>query len=430
MLDTTAPYLAALVALGMGLSFLLADPRTRTSRALSIALFGAAGSIVCNVTWVAGHTAETLPPFASLLVLPEVIGFLAAYQFLWYLRQTIPAAELRTRFGDNTVRAAQLLVIVYGVESMLWPGLRAEFFQNSLAVSGSAQRLEFYAFALPLELSMLLAGLSAALLLNRDPDRAERARLVAICCAVPVMAMGLVLPPDLAPTITVVGEMILLIGAVRYHVFQGQRSQFLGRFLSPPVEAMVRRQGLRAMQQDTREVVVVACDLRGFTALAAHMPSEQTLHLLREFYDAVGTVTTRYGATIKDYAGDGVLILLGAPLDCADASRRGAALARELQQAVAPILARWARPEQPLGLGIGIATGPVTVGVIGGDRLEYVAVGRTVNLAARLCDHAESGETLIDSATATELEPEAASPRQATAFKGFAEPVSPFALAA
>src|SRR3546814_4861577 len=75
------------------------------------------------------------------------------------------------------------------------------------------------------------------------------------------------------------------------------RGQFMSRFLSPQVARLVAEQGLaRAMQEDHREITIVCCDLRGFTPYAAARSSSQVLQVLREYYDAVGDVVSRYGA--------------------------------------------------------------------------------------------------------------------------------------
>ncbi len=427
-IEFNEPLIAAMVSAGMGISFLLADPRTPTSRALSIGLLCAAASIVCNTTLIRGVPIEELPWYAGWLAVFEVGGFVAVYQWILYLRQTIPAENLQTRFGDNLLRFAQLLVIVYGVECVLWPELRALYFQNALVAGGGKPAAQFYLFALPLEVSMMLAAGAAGLLLRRKPDRAERRRLISVMLATPLIAAGLVLDANLAAPVTVFGMMVLLVGAIQYHVLQGQRSQFIGRFLSPQVEKLVRRQGLaRAMQQDTRDISVICCDIRGFTAISALLPSDQILELLRAFYDAIGEVTTEFGATIKDYAGDGVLILLGAPIPCEDAREKAVRLAARLHVAVAPVLAHWSGHGVNLGFGVGVASGLVTVGVIGGARLEYVAVGPTVNLASRLCDHAGAGETLADASTVDAVGGLVQAEQGALLrFKGFPEPVRPY----
>ena len=63
---------------------------------------------------------------------------------------------------------------------------------------------------------------------------------------------------------------------------------------------------------------VLFCDLRGFTAFSAATPSRRVIEILREYYDAVGGAAGACGGTIKDQAGDGVLILVGAPIELAD----------------------------------------------------------------------------------------------------------------
>ena len=103
--------------------------------------------------------------------------------------------------------------------------------------------------------------------------------------------------------------------------------------------------------------------------------------------------------TIKDLAGDGALILLGAPVPFPDQAARALGLARGLQARARATVRGYSKR---LGLGVGVATGEVAVGIVGqGARYEYVAVGPTVNLAARLCDEAADGEIRADADTLT-----------------------------
>ncbi|WP_188113513.1 adenylate/guanylate cyclase domain-containing protein [Nocardioides humilatus] len=123
--------------------------------------------------------------------------------------------------------------------------------------------------------------------------------------------------------------------------------------------------------------------------------------LLAEYYDAVGEAVARHGGTITCYAGDGVLMLVGAPLPRPDHAAAALALAQDLIDSINPVLERWATKVHPLGLGVGVASGTVTVGTIGStNRLDYTAVGTPVNLAARLCSAARAGEVLMDERTA------------------------------
>jgi class 3 adenylate cyclase len=223
---------------------------------------------------------------------------------------------------------------------------------------------------------------------------------------------------------------------VQYHVVQGQRAHFMAKFLSPQVAQLVARRGLKsATDEQTLELSVVCCDLRGFTAFTAATESKKVISILREYYDAVGAAAAECGGTIKDQAGDGVLILVGAPIPYADHAQRALVLAAKIRERGMAITARWSDPELRLGVGVGVASGFVTVGVIGGaSRLEYTAVGPAVNLAARLCAEAMHGEVLIDARTLELLGEEAArerlTPGEALVLKGFQQPVQSYSLAA
>jgi class 3 adenylate cyclase len=179
---------------------------------------------------------------------------------------------------------------------------------------------------------------------------------------------------------------------------QGQRGQFLGRFLSPQVARLVRERGLAAAFERRRgEISVVAFDLRGFTAFAEAAPADEVMEVVQRYYALVGDVVTRFGGTIKDFAGDGILCLVGAPLAEPDHARCAVALARAAVDETTLLLASRGAA---LGIGAGIATGAVTTGAVGGEaRLEYAAVGPAVNLAARLCDQAAAGEIVSDATT-------------------------------
>jgi class 3 adenylate cyclase len=228
--------------------------------------------------------------------------------------------------------------------------------------------------------------------------------------------------------------MILLVGAVQYHVTQGRRAQFMARFLSPQVAQMVARRGLKsATDEQTLEISVVCCDLRGFTAFTAATSPSRVIQILREYYDMVGAAASAVGGTIKDQAGDGVLILVGAPIPLGDHAERAIDLARRIREAGVALTARCSDADLRLGVGVGVATGYVTVGVIGAaSKLEYTAVGPAVNLAARLCSEAAHAEVLVAPETAARVDPgevpAALSPGAPLALKGFAAPVQSWVL--
>jgi len=230
------------------------------------------------------------------------------------------------------------------------------------------------------------------------------------------------------------GLLVFLVGGVQYHVIQGRRAQFMSRFLAPQVAEMVRESGLKsATRHQTLEISVVCCDLRGFTAFSAATDSKQVIQILREYYDMVGTAVANVGGTIKDQAGDGVLVLIGAPIWIDDHAQRAIELARQIREGGIALSAEWSTSELQLGVGIGVASGFVTVGVIGAaSRLEYTAVGPAVNLASRLCSEAAHAEVLVDERASELLAskgvPAALHTREPLSLKGFARPVPNFVL--
>ncbi len=430
-MDLSAHVVVSLVALGLAVAFVSADRASPTSRALALAFASIGASIFLNVVVL---TALERPPWWSgWFAVPEVLAIAATLEWILRVRRTLPVAPgVDTRAGDYALRAGQAAAIVYGVFSVIWWDDRASVFLRAAVDPGHFLEPVFWLFMGPVLLSMLggLAGI--VLLLNRRPDRAEAIRILAMALATPFFVAGFVLPLDISALSMAVGEVVFFVGAVHYHVLQGQRGQFMSRFLSPQVARLVSERGLeRAMRESQREITVVCCDLRGFTAYAAAVPTSQVLAVLREYYDVVGQVVSEFGATIKDYAGDGILILVGAPLPVAYHARRGIELARRIRDIGQLLAERWSTAEQPLGIGLAVASGTVTLGIIGADaRLEYTAVGSAVNRASRLCEHAANGEILIDQRTVELAGTVDLHERTPLPLKGFAQPVQHYAAEA
>ena len=420
----------------MALAFILADRLARTSQAQALFLAFVGISIAVDVMLVLPlrHSHGVLP-WEGLLAIPEVLSFFYAYEWVLRVRQTIPAAGLNTRGPDRLLRAAQGLAMFYGLIAIVFPQLRAEHFGNLSLAPGEKLDTAFWLFSTPLMMSLLLGIVATLFTLNRRPDRAEARRLVAFAIAAPIMGTTFIVPPHVAPLAGAVGLLVLLVGSVQYHVTQGKRAQFLSRFLAPQVAELVTRRGLKsATEEKTVELSVVCCDLRGFTAFSAATSSKRVIEILREYYEAVGTAAASCGGTIKDQAGDGVLILVGAPITFPDHAQRALELARQIRTVGITLTSRWSNDELQLGVGVGVASGFATVGVIGGaSRLEYTAVGTPVNLASRLCSEAVHGEVLVDDRTVELLQGSALAPTlqpgQALTLKGFTEPLQSHVLA-
>ncbi len=412
--------LVAVVSTGMAAAFLAADKRSATSRALAITLLSLGIGIFLNVGLTRAGT--VVPRYAGVLSFTDGLAIIFYLEWLLRVRNTLPARNFDTRGGDLMLRLGQAAGVVYIIEALIWPEIRIRDF---LAVGSqgwaSFSRPGFWLFATPVLFSSLMGAASTVLLMRRRPDGSESVRVLGFILAAPFLIASFVLPISFGAISVMVGLMVVLVGAVQYHVMQGQRGQFLSRFLSPQVAEIVNSRGLKAaMQQAHIEISVVSCDLRGFTAFSTAHPSSRTIEVLRDYYNVVGKVVAEYGATIKDYAGDGILILVGAPLAIPDHARVSLEIAERIRDEGRALTKRWSTTRGRLGIGVGVASGFVTLGVIGSDsRLEYTAVGPAVNLASRLCEEARDKEILVAPRTAELAGREDLKPKRRVEIKGF-----------
>lgn len=183
---------------------------------------------------------------------------------------------------------------------------------------------------------------------------------------------------------------------------RSERIARLKQFLAPQVAELVDKAGDKSLLAGQRaEVVVVFCDLRGFTAFSARAEPQEIMRVLGEYYEALGSVITRSEATLTTFAGDGLMVLINAPVPCADPALRAVDMAVEMQTVVQQLAGGWRSHGHALGFGVGLAMGPATVGGIGYEgRVEYTAIGNVVNLASRLCALAEDRQILADAVVA------------------------------
>jgi class 3 adenylate cyclase len=177
-----------------------------------------------------------------------------------------------------------------------------------------------------------------------------------------------------------------------------ERIAKLKRFLAPQVAELVDRTGDDGVLEGRRtEVVAVFCDLRGFTAFSARATPEEVMSVLSQYYEALGTIITQYAATLTSFSGDGLMVLVNAPVPIEEPALRAADLAVEMQKSVQKLIVGWQARGHRIGFGVGLAMGEATVGRIGYEsRSDYTAIGSVVNLAARLCASAEDREILTD----------------------------------
>jgi adenylate cyclase len=172
----------------------------------------------------------------------------------------------------------------------------------------------------------------------------------------------------------------------------------LRRFLAPQLVDLVIAEGdeRRLLESHRREVAVVFCDLRGFTAFAEAAEPEEVMDVLREYHSTLGQIIHEFEGTLERFLGDGLMVLFNDPVPCPNAAERAVRMAVAMRDRVAELAEGWRKHGHELGFGIGIAQGYATRGRIGFEgRFDYTAIGTVVNVASRLCAEAGPGQILI-----------------------------------
>jgi adenylate cyclase len=182
---------------------------------------------------------------------------------------------------------------------------------------------------------------------------------------------------------------------VAEQVSEIERLNGLRRFLPERlVQAIGSDPGL--LEPHRREIAVLFADLRGFTAFSAGAEPEEVIEVLRGWHRLVGATVGAESATVGYFAGDGVMLFWNDPVSSDDPAGAAVRTAFALVSGIDDLNAAWRRLGYTLGVGIGIALGYATIGMIGFEgRFDYSALGPVVNLAARLSDEAREGRCVL-----------------------------------
>ena len=173
----------------------------------------------------------------------------------------------------------------------------------------------------------------------------------------------------------------------------------LKRFLAPQLAEMIVSHGdEKILKSHRRDIVVVFCDLRGYTAFTETAEPEEVLAFLRQYHGALGPLVSQYEGTLDQFSGDGIMVFFNDPVPCPDPAERAVKMAMAMREAAGKLIATWRLHGCELGFGAGIAQGYATLGQIGfSDRSGYTAIGTVCNLAARLCAEAKDSQILVSS---------------------------------
>lgn len=205
-----------------------------------------------------------------------------------------------------------------------------------------------------------------------------------------------------------------------------ERMGRLRRFFSPQIAELILSGATDdPMKSHRSEITVVFLDLRGFTAFTESTPADEVMGVLRQYHAEAGRIITAHHGTIEHFAGDGIMIFFNDPVKVDNPAERAVRMALQMHQSFARLAAGWQQRGYDLSMGIGVAQGYATLGVIGFEgRNDYGAIGVVTNLAARLCAEAKAGQTLVEGRVLAGIECLAETESLgAIALKGFSSPV-------
>lgn len=305
----------------------------------------------------------------------------------------------RDRFRDKVVVVGATALTLQDVHatstsgSDLMAGLEVQANEISTALRGFP--LKSAPGYVDVLLIVLLGLIAPAVSLRRSPGVAIAAAVV----AAGLFAIGTQLAFNQGVIVAFVAPLVALalasVGALGMHylleTFERQRVRdVFSRFVPEQVVDQVLARTDADLRLGGREVVatVMFTDLRGFTSTAESMPADEVIELLNKYLGEMSEAILAHGGTLLSYLGDGILAVFGAPLDQEDHADRALASSREMLDERLPRFNAWLR-ERSLGegykMGIGLNTGPIMSGNVGHTRrLEYTAIGDTVNTASRI----------------------------------------------
>jgi adenylate cyclase len=155
------------------------------------------------------------------------------------------------------------------------------------------------------------------------------------------------------------------------------------RFTNPHVARQLVERG--GIETGRRDVTLLFSDIRGFTTLSETRKPEEVIALLNRYFSLQVDVVFRHGGSLDKFIGDCIMAIWGAPLDDADHAKHAVACALDMADTLAAFKKELGAENTDFDVGIGLHSGPAVVGLMGSvKRLEYTAIGDTVNLASRI----------------------------------------------
>ncbi len=174
-----------------------------------------------------------------------------------------------------------------------------------------------------------------------------------------------------------------------------KEGQFLARYFSPNLLKKIKQGGIIDQEGIEEEITVMFADIRGFTTMSEKMGPRDVVNLLNRYFGHVVSIVLQNDGAIDKFIGDAIFVYWGVPIKHRNDTLLAALTAIAVQDEVKSMKENGMLPSE-FNIGIGINKGPAILGNIGSEeRLEFTAIGDTINTASRLCGIAEKNEILV-----------------------------------
>ncbi|MBI2583810.1 MAG: adenylate/guanylate cyclase domain-containing protein, partial [Candidatus Aenigmarchaeota archaeon] len=192
-----------------------------------------------------------------------------------------------------------------------------------------------------------------------------------------------------------------VFGTASLYVFESRQRKLVtgifGKYVSKGVAEHILKSGDVSLKGEKRTITTLFADIRGFTSLSEKLQPEEVVAMLNHYFDAMTKIIFKHGGTLDKFIGDCIMAEWNVPLEQENHPLLALKAAIEMQGAVKKLAKEGKYPA--VKYGIGINTGPAIIGNMGSvERVDYTAIGDSVNLASRLCGAAEGGQIIISEA--------------------------------
>lgn len=253
---------------------------------------------------------------------------------------------------------------------------------EGIAVHRELNRLIFFGFS-ALGGSLILAAICARVL-----ARSASTSLETLCRSVKEIGHGNLNVLTRLKTHDEFGEVATAMNQMVQGLKERERlkSSFARYVSSYMLEKILQSESGLRLEGERRKVTILFSDIRHFTAISEKLPPEKVVSILNEYFDQMLEAIFSHQGTLDKFMGDGLMVEFGAPLDDPEQEKNAILCALDMQKKLQKLCEKWERQGKiALEMGIGIHTGMAIVGNIGSEeRMQYTAVGDTVNVAARL----------------------------------------------